>query len=333
MSDACDVRPGRSEESDVGRVGRQGDRAARSQSLDDVYAAEIQRLVALGHGPDRRRRGGRRPRSRRVPATRAAGPSRTGLPERAGVAAAAHHGRATRDAATPRVVAGAAPSGSRLATRSERGAGSRASPRSTGTRRCRRCRRGCAQRWCCSTARISAPRRRHVRWGARRAPSRSSCARLAGGSRRRCAGTTSMRTHADADDIRRPRPSADSVAAFRSGTDSLGGSTRAVDQRPVESGCGVHRNGRSSSPSPSWVRRWRCTAHLPRRRTLDHNLAQRWKSFFIPDLGGNLSAVSCPDASTCVAVDVAGRRAHARRTRGGGAAAWKVHIGRPDDPR
>ncbi len=53
------------------------------------------------------------------------------------------------------------------------------------------------------------------------------------------------------------------------------------------------------------------------------NLAQRWKSFFIPDLGGNPSAVSCPDAGTCVAVDVQGD-VLSTTDPGGGAAAWKV---------
>jgi hypothetical protein len=36
------------------------------------------------------------------------------------------------------------------------------------------------------------------------------------------------------------------------------------------------------------------------------NLAQRWTSLFIPDLGGSLTAVSCPDATECVAVDNSG---------------------------
>jgi hypothetical protein len=36
------------------------------------------------------------------------------------------------------------------------------------------------------------------------------------------------------------------------------------------------------------------------------NLSARWKSLFIPDLGASLSSVSCPDATTCVAVDYEG---------------------------
>jgi hypothetical protein len=53
------------------------------------------------------------------------------------------------------------------------------------------------------------------------------------------------------------------------------------------------------------------------------NLSTRWKSFFIPDLGGTITSVSCPDPNNCVAVDVEGDVITSTNPSGG-AGAWKV---------
>jgi hypothetical protein len=53
------------------------------------------------------------------------------------------------------------------------------------------------------------------------------------------------------------------------------------------------------------------------------NLSARWKSFVIPDIGGGLNAISCPDPSNCVAVDYEGDVVTSTNP-GGGAAAWNV---------
>ncbi|MFZ0129510.1 MAG: hypothetical protein WAL77_08825 [Candidatus Dormiibacterota bacterium] len=95
--------------------------AMRGESvmLDDVYAAEIQRLVALGTVLAGDGVTGRRPRSRRLPSTGPARPPRPRLPAWAGVAVAAHHGGPARDAAPSRLGARAAPSRTRVAAGAE----------------------------------------------------------------------------------------------------------------------------------------------------------------------------------------------------------------------
>ena len=120
--------------------------------------------------------------------------------------------------------------------------GSRASQPSTGTLRCGRSRRGCAPPSCSSTARTSALLRRLQHSIAHRAPLRSSSARPAGASPRRCGGTTWGTTRNDADDIRRSRSCGDSGTAFRRDTRPVECVARTQDIGSLEDLRGVRRH-------------------------------------------------------------------------------------------
>ena len=94
-----------------------------SASLDDVYAAEIQRLVALGTVLTGDGAAGEDLAHDAFLQLGAAGPPPAGLPQRPGPAAASDHGRPARDATTTRVGTGTPPPRPSLAARPKRGLG------------------------------------------------------------------------------------------------------------------------------------------------------------------------------------------------------------------